>query len=524
MRSRMTGVIAGAIALGLAVAGAAPAAPERGRALSPGGPADLLRFDAELRALLSPGHSGNVRVCGSRIGTLAAMVARPEFDRLPLATRQVALSGVLACADTGDQSEDVLALARRLEPLAGDPDALAGVNAALLDDAVLKGRYPEAARRLMVVIDNDVGRVKSWWAPFLHPIVVGVLDNEQTSRALLKRMVAVDWEDRLSAAAARNIWALLYSELLLDAGDRPAAEAVVARADEVETLAFLAQDTRYQRLWPRLAADGRMDWRKVAEAELTRHLVAANDAPDLMRMGYAVQEDLRRLERYDEAISTGQAMRKRLGDKAAPFADHDLMAVAVLTELAMALLDTGKVAEAEAVFAEARTEAKRLDVTPVDPILDWADRLNRLGRHADALALLKTIPADDLSATGKMWRDAEQICALAPTDPPAAWRLLPAMMIREPHGPEALQKALLCMDRREEAAAQFIARLKEPSRRPDALGAARAVRRPPSVPSREAELLRRRDAMIARPDVQKALGAVGRSMEIPLAGELYGWF
>ncbi len=524
MRSRFPGMIAGAIALSLAVAGAAPAAPERGRTPTPGGPADLLRLDAELRALLSPDHTGNANTCGPRITRLAGFVARPEFERLPLGTRRVALGGVLACADTGDQSAEVLALARQLEPLAGDPAAVAGVNAALLDDAVFNGRSAEAARRLMMVIDNDADRVKSWWAPFLHPIVIGVLDDEETSRALLRRMVAVEWEDGLSAAAARNIWALLYADILLADGDRPAAEAVVARADEVETLATLAQDVRYRRLWPRLAADGRLDWRKVAEAELARRQVAAKDAPDLMRLGFMVQQDLRRLERYDEAISTGQAMRKRLADKTAPFEDRDLMAVTVLTELAMTLADTGKVAEAETVFAEARAEARRLDTVPVDPMLKWADRLNRLGRHADALALLKAIPADELTELGEMWRDAERVCALASTDAPAAWRLLPGMMVREPKGPEALQKALLCMDRKEDAAALFIQRLKEPSRRPDALGATRTVRRPPSIPAAEAEMLRRRDAMIARPDVQRAIDAVGRPIDVPLAGKLYGWF
>jgi hypothetical protein len=30
--------------------------------------------------------------------------------------------------------------------------------------------------------------------------------------------------------------------------------------------------------------------------------------------------------------------------------------------------------------------------------------------------------------------------------------------------------------------------------------------------------------MIARPEVQNALAAVGRPVDVPLAGELYGWF
>ncbi len=524
MSGRTTGVIAAAIALSLAVVGAAPAAPERGPTPTPGRPADLLRFDADVRALLSTAHSGNASVCGSRIGKLSAMTARAEFDRLPLDTRRLALGGALACADTGDQSPEVLALVRRLEPVAADPGALAGVNAALLDEAVAQGRSSEAARRLMVVIDNDVDRVKTWWAPFLNPIVIGVMDDERLSRDLLRRMLAVTWEDSLSAAAARNGWALLYSGLLLDDGDQAGAESVVARADEVQTLAILAQDLRYQRLWPRLAADGRLDWRKVAEAELARRQAAAKASPNLMRLSFAVQEDLRRLERYDEAINAGQAMRKRLGDKAAPFEDRDLMAVAVLSELAMALADTGRTAEAETVFREARAEAERIGVVPVEEMLDWADRLNRQGRHAEALALLKAIPAAELTDLGAMWQGAEQICALARTDAPAAWRLLPALMVREPKGPEALQKALLCMDRRDEAAALFIQRLKQPDRRLDALGAARAVRRPPSVPAVEAALMARREAMIARPDVQKALAAVGRPIEVPLAGDLYGWF
>ena len=72
MRGRIMGVVAGAVALSLAVAGAAPAAPERKAAPSLGGPADLLeRPDAHLpvAAVVRPVHP-------AAAGTVAAIDTR----------------------------------------------------------------------------------------------------------------------------------------------------------------------------------------------------------------------------------------------------------------------------------------------------------------------------------------------------------------------------------------------------------------------------------------------------------------
>lgn len=518
MRFLTAAIVAGLVAAPVAQA----AAPLAGPAPAVGAPADLLALDREVSALLTPGHNTVGGFCDRRLDQLLATAGRSGFDRLPPATRRLALSRIVTCDEPVLRRPEVIALIRRLEPLADDPALAAAAGAALIDADLADERPVDAARRLVRVLDNDPALVGRWWEPYLTPLIDGAMADDDLYRDIVRRLQAVPWSDQTSAAAARNNWALRRADHLVEAGDLRGAERVLARADEFDTLAAVAQERFYAPLWPRFEAAGRFDWRKVMDGELAFRRTLAEANPDSLRMQLAVMRRLRLLGRHDEAIALGEGLRKRIA-AGENFADSGTFAARILAELGVALLETGRAPAAEAVFREAIGKGESGD-GGVAQTLDWAGRLNGLGRHAEALALLADVRSDQVSAFGAMWLAAERVCAQAKTDPSRAWAHLATMLVNQRDAPEAMQKALLCLDRLDEAAAYYIQRVGDPARRSDALGAARTVRPPPTVGPFDAELIRRRDAVLARPDVRKAIEAVGRPIDVPLTGPLYGWF
>ena len=513
---------AAALALLLSQPIGAVAAPDRTTRPSVPSARELLAFDREVNALLPGSHVSDSAACGAQLQRLLGPSARPGFDRLPGDTRRRVLRAVIACGEAETREPEVLALVRRLEPLADDPSLVAAVNAVLIDADLADDKPVPAARRLITVIDNDPARVSAWWEPYLTPIITGAASDKPVYRELLDKLAGVTWTDETSARAARNTWALLRADERAAAGDLGGAEAALAGADEIDTLLLVAEDRAYAPLWAKFQAAGRFDWRRLAEAELVARRKIAEDNPESLRLAVWVQRRLRLLGRYDEAIDFGQGLRARMAEEGG-FADIEAFGGPSLGELAFALLDVGRPSEAEGVFKDAMLVGENGD-GGVSQRLDWAARLNGMGRHGEALVLLRDLGPADVSPYGAQWLGAERACALSKTNPSAAWSYLPQLLFNQSHGVEPLAKALLCLDRTEEAAALFIQRLRDPTLKWDALGAARAVRAPPAVGPFQAELLRRRDAMIARPDVQKAIAEAGRSPEVPLSGTMFGWF
>lgn len=512
------------LAIATFAAGAAlAAAPQKGSAPSvPAAATDLLALDREVSDVLNASRTTNSSFCRGRLNRLLALSGRPGFDRLPADTRRQVLDGVVGCDEEIIRRPEVMALLRRLEPLADKPPLIASVNAALIDGDLADGKPVEAGRRLLKVMDNDSAIVGRWWEPYVTSLLDATMTDRDLHGEIVRRLQAVPWTDQTSAAAVRNAWALRRADDLAGAGDLRGAEKMLARADEFDTLVLVAQERLYAPLWPKMQAAGRYEWREVIENELAFRRKLAADYPYSLRMALGVQRRLRLLERYDEAIAYGQSLREKLASPRG-FSDRDSYGGLVLAELAFALLDVGRTAEAENVFKDAIAIGEG-DGGDVAAKLDWIGRLNGLGRHADALALIAGIAPDDLSPYGAMWLGAERLCALSKTDPASAWGDLPRMLIRQADAPEAMQKALLCLNRTDEAAAFYVLRIRDPDRRTDAMGAARRVRRPPSVGPFDAELLRRRDAMLARPEVKAAIADVGRALDLPLSGTLFGWY
>ncbi len=512
------GVIASAITLSLAVAGAAVAAPERGPTPSLSGPADLLRLDVEVRAALTSSHRGNTPRCGSRFDRVHSLAQRAEFDRLPASTHRLVLALALACTE-GDRAKTALTLIGRLETLVTSPAEVADINEALLRLARGRGDKPEAARRLIGVIDAEPRRVAGWWSPFISPVVAGVEDDEALSTALLQRLTSLAWEDPQSGEAARNYWAGLYAGRLLDRGDVAGARKVLSGANDPAVLIEIAEQRRFAPLWPTLEAEGRFDWRALTEAALKRRQAAAAAEPKALVHVLRIQSLLRQLQRYDEAIALGEGLQMRMLAGEA-FTDGDKQANWVLNELGYALGDVGRYAEAETAFKASVTVGENGGPS-VSQAINWGQTLLDLERPKEALASVDNIKGG-ASPYGVMWADAIRVCANAVLDPAAAKRQLEGMTAREDDNEAALTQALLCLDRQDEAAAAYIRRLASPKRRDGAISAFRVVLPPPVMTARQKEMERRKQAVLARPDVRQALEPVGRALTLPLAGSYWG--
>ncbi|MDP1738325.1 MAG: hypothetical protein Q8L23_12915 [Caulobacter sp.] len=479
------------------------------------------QLDEQVRGLVTPSVNINSSRCGPTFNRLLAAGDNPLFDRLPIETRRLVLRVATGCSRR-DPPPRAVALIRRLEPLAEAPDQVADANQILMEEAQKRKDMVEGARRLIRIIDADPDRVAGWWPPYLNQFIngEGVRDNPDIAIPLLQRLTAMTWRDSDSRSAATNYWAGRYGELLIDRGDVAGAQRVLAGMENTQLWMTVAQDRRYASLWAGFQSAGRFDWRKSVESELTANVARRAEKPKQLVLVYEALQLLRQLQRYDDAIALGQAWRARIKD-GETFEDGEKYANWVLNELAYALYDTGRSVDGETVFLES-IEVGEAGTRSVSQRINWAERLNTMGRPLEALAVLETLSPAGASPYGEMWASAGRVCALSQTGGEGTATALNTMRPRWQDNPSALTQALVCAGLLDEAAALYVKRLQSPKHRADVLEAFRVVLPPPTLTPRQVELERRRLTVLNRPDVQAALAAVGRAIDLPLAGAYWG--
>lgn len=506
----------------LSLAGPAHAAP--GNNNTPQGvqtATTVQQLDEQVLGLARPSETTNSNRCGARFSQLLAAGDHPLFDRLPTETRRLVLRVAIGCSRR-DPPPKAVSLIQRLEPLAVTPYELADANQVLMEDAQRRKDMPDGARRLIRIIDADASRVAGWWPPYLNQFIngEGVRDNPDIAIPLLQRLTAMTWRDSDSRSAAKNYWAGRYGELLIDRGDLAGAQRVLSGMEDTGLWMTVAQDRRYAPLWAGFQSAGRFDWRKSVEGELADNAARRAENPGQLVLVYQALQLLRQLQRYEEAIALGQTWRQRIKD-GETFEDGEEYANWVLNELAYALYDTGKLADGETVFLES-IEVGEAGTLSVSQRINWAERLNLMGRPLEAIAVLETLSPAGASPYGKMWASAGLVCALSQTGGEGLATELNSMRPRWKDNPSAMTQALVCAGLLDEAAALYVKRLQSPKLRADALKAFRVVLPPPAPTPRQVELERRRLTVLKRPEVQAALGAVGRAIDLPLAGAYWG--
>ena len=456
------------------------------------------------------------KACAANLPRLKTFYDDPRFESMSPETRRPLLFAVIYCAEAKDMPLAVAA-AKRLEPIADTDVLVSAVYTVQMSEAMQRGATAEAARLFLTLTDKQPEAVAEWEPEMVGSFADYIDGDAALSLKVVERIVKLEWTSPASKRAAANEWALAYGWQLADQGRTAEAAKAVAGADDPYVLMIVAGDRRFSALWD----SRKFDWTAIVQADLARAAQEMQDSPQKLRPVEEYMAELRALGRYEEAIQVGQAFRARLQD-GEEFDDDRRRADNLLINLAQALFETGDYAESEAVFLQAIGDDA--DGEAIDGRIAWGGRLLDLGRPAEVLKMMDAIDEDQTSPYGRLWVESQRACAQATLDRKAAAATLDILRKGVDDNPAALSQALICTNELDEAAALMIKRLNRPKDRSGALDPFWVTRAPPKVPPWLAEFERRRQVVLNKPEVLKALAAVGRKVEAPLAGNYWGGF
>lgn len=496
---------AGSAALGLALTLALSLT-----AVAPAARAGTPDLGQQLRDLTQVALDSEFKACKSINGKLTKAIADPQFEQLSPDMRGVALYVAIFCAP--EKSDQAVTAARRLVKLPVDPRLLYGGQLALIQDAYKREAPADYVAALDAIIEADPTLVADWKPEDVYWILRKVKDDPALEGVLLDHLHAVPWTHADARETDANGWAVRRARRLLEAGDAAKARAVLDGVTSTSQLLIVAQDRRFEPLWPQLQAEGRFDWIKLVQAELAAHQDRIKAEPTLLEPVTQALGDLWALERYDDAVALGDAYAARLR-KGDIFTDAKEQRSWLLNQLAQVYYALGRFDAADALMVEATGE------DPVSQAINRSEMLDGAGRPAEALKLLQAIDGKKASDYGQMWQISGQACVKFDLgDKAAADTLIAAMRPRWKDNADALGAALLCVGADDELAALYVRRLNDPIERAGVLAQFRNTR-----PARvEAPVYARREAhrraIIARPEVVAALSHWGRPLDLPLSG------
>jgi len=517
-------VSAGLILAGLLLAAPAAAAPATG---SPNRPPPSSRGDEALsqialedraRQIVDPLIEGGFNNCARAQAPLMSIARSADFDRMSPIARRLTLISLLICHDDQTDKEAVW-LATKLDAIAEAPLDQAVANYPLMLQDLRADRDETAARRLLPVLDGLPELVGDWEPGWFAPMVRAADKDPALEQALLSRLIAVEWTNPSLRDMARSDWRALLARNQAAARKYAALSDTLKPVTSPRILVAVAVDRRFEPVWRELQADNRFDWAAVAEAEVARLRKSAADQPRRLEIVVELMGALRLIGRAEEAIKVGEAARDRLTDPKA-FDDQADNANWLHNELAYAYSDVERAAEAEAAF-HASIAAGDAQGDRISQRVNWAAYLVRQGRGAEALPVLDQIGDGDGSPYGLLWRESGRVCALASNDRAKADALMDRIAPRWDDNPSAIGRALLCLDRIDEAADLLVKRLRSERHRDTALLAAVAGPRPPKG-DYEVRMRQRREAVLAKPEVIKALDTYGRRLTVPYVGGYWG--
>lgn len=474
--------------------------------------AEKLSLDLQVREVVEDIFQSDFKACKARNGRLLKLIADPQFTQQPPRTQGLAHVAVIVCAPTGGARS--VAAARSLVKLTIEPRLTYLGHEILMSDAQERGATDDYLTQLYAAIDADPSLLAEMKVRYLYWILTQVKDDPVKEAALLDRLHTVPWTEPAAQDADRNSWAVRRARRFVEAGEKSKARALLENVTHVDDLLTVAQDRRFEPLWPDLEADGRFAWVKTAEAELASQRARIGAEPNTLEPVSQAIGGLRALGRYDEAVTLAEtyAARLRQGDT---FTDAEDQRSWLLNSLAYLYFDLGRYDEADKVVLEA------VGKDSVSQTINRAEMLNAAGRPTEALKALDKVDAKQTSKYGLMWVESGRVCAHAQlADKAAAQAATAAMRPRWKDNANAMKEALLCLDAQDEAAALYVKRLDDPTERASALSAFRTGL-PPPKPAPYATTLEGRDAAVrARPEVVAALNKWGRALTVPLGGDL----
>lgn len=335
-------------------------------------------------------------------------------------------------------------------------------------------------------------------------------------RRLLRLLDRVGWKPSGLIASPSALWKDL-AQFDLEDGKAADATRVAKRITAPAVLFSMRLDRRFD---PLVKADpNAFDVEKAAVATLERHRAQYADHPDQGEIAYEIIEDLRLLNRPEEALIFADQTLAKADVKDERGQDYHHW---IEDRRAMVLADLGRFDEALAIEQKAASSAEH-GAPNVSQRINLAGLLSMAGKSEDALQMLAPF-GNGLTASpyGDMWVATERLCAANALGRDAVAKM--ALAFTAVHAADnkgARLKAQLCANDLAGARQTVVGWLENPADRQYAL--LQLCRFAPGAPPPpfQAELIRRFETVRTDPAVIAAVERVGRTETSRLAGGIW---
>ncbi|MCJ9430097.1 hypothetical protein [Kordiimonas marina] len=352
--------------------------------------------------------------------------------------------------------------------------------------------------------------------------------HEDKAYTLLKILHDSGYTGDNKGATPEYLWFEL-ARLQLKRGDTAAAKALIQHTQFGADAYIRAwQDRDYEGLWPTLEKDPRFTPDKLLDTELK---LAALDQARAQKEGWeswlgarlGLVQAYRAADNAEEAVMAAEQTLDAVPDADRKSENYYW----VQNELAYAYEDAGRVDDALTLMASVIKGDLKTSPSLINQYINYGEMLWRHGRDEEALKAADKTLVDGkgyVSDFGAYWAKASKVCALH-----SLGRAADADAI---YGPlyksaktnySAVTMAALCLGREDDAATLYKTRLASEDDRSTALLALSRFRTS-GKPDEATKLRALVDKIAARPDVQKAVKAVGRLGDWNFAFSYWGEF
>lgn len=460
--------------------------------------------------------------CAGALDILLPSLASPEYEALTHDSKALIHGTIIDCSiDEGRWIEALDSIEEHMK--------LRGENAHILWLKLLIGDIAErplaslsAAERLADVAPERLRTVEIRTI-FSLLRKLKTTDEGDKRLAFLDALWAAEYQPPDPTVSLDGL-RMTYARLLRDEHMTARAAALIREIENPVILADFFIDRRFDPVNNFRGMPALEDLPAMVEAHVNASRQTTEDYPTLLGAQLNYVQALRLAGEFEQAEATAAALAKEMGDnaEASPYEDYDDWAPWLLNEWAYTLYDLGRNDEARAALARA-AEKDENGGTNVSQLINLSSLLNSEGKFDAALAEIARLDYDATSPYGVMWAKTVVVCARAFQGRLSeAEEELAHVRANGDDNVSALQRALLCINDIDGAAALYIERLNDPDNRGDALNALQTTLQPPHVLPIHAELRARLETVKARSDVQEAASEVGRLLELPFYPTYWG--
>lgn len=485
-----------------------PAAPSLGKA----GPAmrDKRKqgvspaYERQWRDALALGDQGDAADADR---ALAQAMAHREFATLPLTDQRMTWSRAAWMATRlGDNVRARRWATRAVEAGSDDPDDI--YLLAQLDDR--DGAHEAAARHVRDLAVRWPHMLDHLDTAFVLRVARQAPQASPLRLDLMEALLQAGWDG--DGLGVGDLWyqlALLYQAR----GDHAGVRRAVASTTAPEALVKFRVDRRFDGIVDRDSEA--LDIAAAARRRVTSLRVLADKRPrsleTRMKLGYALLASGQHADVVALANETLAALSAAPAD--APAFDDPDVAVWIVNHRAIAQRRLGKLYDAQADLFRG-TLMDESGGANVSQVLNLGQFLCQRGRPDEALAAIGRV--GDMSGYGRMVQVSVEHCAaVQQRDAAAAQRALDYLRDHRDDAQELWIWALVEAGRMDDAADALITALADPATRGDLLAAVQDWREPAALPAFVPVQARWR-ALMAREDVRRAVGTVGRIERQPI--------